>query len=148
MPKGYARILVPVDFSAGSKRALREARKLLRDGGQLLLLHVTRHLDPALPWSPTNRRIVDKLQRQAVDEARERLDAEAEALGDLKVRTRVVEGIPHEKILSEAKRAKSEVIVMGSQGHTLSERLLVGSTSERVVRKSTVPVLVAPRARR
>ena len=61
MPTGYARILVPVDFSTGSRRAVREARKLLREDGELVLVHVTRHLEPTLPWSATNRRVVDKL---------------------------------------------------------------------------------------
>jgi nucleotide-binding universal stress UspA family protein len=40
---------------------------------------------------------------------------------------------------------QADAIVMGAQGLTLSERLLVGSTTERVIRKATHPVVVVPR---
>ena len=148
MPTGYARILVPVDFSTGSQRALREARKLLQEGGEIVLVHVTRHLDPALPWSATNRRVVARLQQQSAADARAKLAEIAEGLKGIRTRTRVLEGVAHEKILGEAKRVKAEAIVIGSQGLTLSERLLVGSTTERVIRKATLPVVVTPRTRR
>lgn len=148
MPAGYTRIVVPVDFSPSSDRALREARKILRDRGEISLLHVTRHMDPALPWSAANRRVVAGLSRQAKADARSALDEMAAKLRGVRVHPRVVEGVAHEKILAEAKRFGADAVVMGAQGHTLTERLMIGSTAERVVRKATLPVLVVPRPRR
>jgi len=145
MPSGYGRIVVPVDFSAGATRALREARKLLQDGGEIVLVHVTHTMAPAIPWSAVNRRVVARLSRQVQAEAHTKLTEIAEGLSGIRVRTRIVEGIAHEKILSEARRMQADAIVMGAQGLTLSERLLVGSTTERVIRKATLPVVVVPR---
>ena len=148
MPTGYARILIPTDFSPGANRALREARKLLREDGELVLLHVLRRMEPTLPWSATNRRVVAQLATKARAEARAQLTEMAAGLAGIRTRTRVLEGVAHEKILAEARRVRADAIVIGAQGHTLSERLLLGSTTERVVRKATMPVVVTPRARK
>lgn len=148
MPTGYARILVPVDFSPSSTRALREATRLVRDRGEIVLIHVLRKLEPAIPFSATNRRTVAELARHAEADARRALDALAQGARHPRVRTRVVTGLAHQKILAEAKRVKADAIVIGAHGQTLSERLLVGSTTERVLRKATLPIVITPAPRR
>jgi len=147
MPTGYTRVLVPVDFSPSSTRALREATRLVGEGGEVVLVHVLRKLEPSIPFSATNRKTVTKLARQAKLDARTALEAMAEGVGCARVRTRVVTGLAHEKILAEAQRAKADAIVIGAHGQTLSERLLVGSTTERVLRKATLPIVVTPAPR-
>jgi nucleotide-binding universal stress UspA family protein len=137
------RILVAVDFSPASTRAVREAARMAGSGDELVLVHVARRLEPALPWSRANRRVVAKLARESQGDARAALTAIAERLAP-RVRTHVAEGVAHEQILAEARRVGADLIVLGSRGHTLSERLLLGSTAERVIRKATVPVLVVP----
>jgi nucleotide-binding universal stress UspA family protein len=144
----YKRILVATDFSPSAQRALREALRLADDDAELTLIHVTPKLEPALPWSRTNRRIVTRLGRQAVADARTALATLAAGLDGVRPHTRVRIGVAHEAILDEAKRRRAQVIVIGSQGHTLSERLTIGSTAERVVRKAPIPVLVTPTKRR
>lgn len=148
MSTGYDRILVPVDFSVNANRALREAKRLLAEGGEIILLHVTEKLEPALPWSATNRKLITKLQREARSDARAGLEKAAKALGRLRVRRRVESGVAEDRILEAARRERVGVIVIGAQGHTLSDRLLLGSTSERVARKSSVPVLIVPPPRK
>jgi nucleotide-binding universal stress UspA family protein len=50
-------------------------------------------------------------------------------------------GAPHAAILEAAERLKADLIVMGTAGLTGLSHFLIGSTAERVVRVSTVPVL-------
>ncbi|NNL66752.1 MAG: universal stress protein, partial [Myxococcales bacterium] len=116
MQTGYERILVPVDFSTNSARAVREAQRLLRDGGELLLIHVTEKFEPAIPWSATNRKLVTKLQREARSDARAGLEKMAAGLHGLRVRKRVESGNAEDRILEAARRERVGAIVVGAQG--------------------------------
>jgi len=55
---------------------------------------------------------------------------------------RVLEGNPAAEILRLAKEESTDIIVIGSIGKTGLEKFLMGSVAEKVVRNSTVPVLV------
>jgi nucleotide-binding universal stress UspA family protein len=58
----------------------------------------------------------------------------------VKIKTKLVEGIPEEVIMKEAK--KDDLIVMGCKGMTAFDRLLMGSVCENVVRHADAQVLV------
>ena len=51
-------------------------------------------------------------------------------------------GKPYTEIIEFAKSENVDLIVIGSHGHTGVEHLLFGSTAEKVIRKSTCPVLI------
>ena len=53
----------------------------------------------------------------------------------------ILEGVPNTEILRCAEEQKADLIVMGSQGHSTVSRFLIGSTAERVVRRSHLTVL-------
>jgi nucleotide-binding universal stress UspA family protein len=57
----------------------------------------------------------------------------------------IVDQRPAEGVLAEAKRFGADVIVVGWRGHGMTRRLLMGSVSRAVVRRSTLPVLVVRR---
>ena len=138
----FARILVPVDFSAASDAALDHARMFARAwGGALHLLHVTgerltpphaggdRHDEPA-----ALRQIRDRL----TDEDRHR-----------RLTIRVVERkAPAEAILGYARTAGVDLIVMGTHGRSGVAHLLLGSVAETVVRGAACPVLTVHQAPR
>ncbi|HXV60502.1 MAG TPA: universal stress protein [Vicinamibacteria bacterium] len=133
----FERILVPVDFSEPSKRAVSAARSLLNKGGQLFVGHVvaspihpsfyaggiTRlfQLDPDLP-----ERIRKNLSSWLEGEAAEIL---------------VQEGDVPKEILDMSASKRCQLIVMGNRGLSALEHFLLGSVSERVVRHSKSPVL-------
>jgi nucleotide-binding universal stress UspA family protein len=54
-----------------------------------------------------------------------------------------VEGNPADVIVARAEALGVEMVVMGSRGHTTLARLVLGSTAEKVIRRSAVSVLVA-----
>ena len=141
----YETILVGVDFSRSSRTALDHAAALARDlGATLEVVHVVPRMRPSVPFSEANRRRVAALQRTAVADARKKLDTWVSRLRNVKARARVVRGLPHEALLAQAKRAKADLIVVGERGQNLAERLLIGSTAERVARKARRPVLLIP----
>jgi nucleotide-binding universal stress UspA family protein len=73
---------------------------------------------------------------RAVDRACERLDA-----AGVPHETSVRDGSAHRAILAAAEEADADMIVMGTHGRTGVGRVLLGSVTERVVRRSDAPVL-------
>ena len=61
---------------------------------------------------------------------------------DVKFRTATVVGTPTKEILAFAKRQKAHLVVMGTHGHGLIGRALMGSVAQRVVADCDVPVLL------
>jgi nucleotide-binding universal stress UspA family protein len=69
-------------------------------------------------------------------------------LGRVSLATRILVGEPrlqpHDSILEHARRIRADLIVLGNRGQNVTERLLLGSTADRVLRMSPVPVLLVP----
>jgi len=143
----YQRILVAVDGSPTSKRALAEACHLASDQhAQLRIVHVID--DPYSYYagdgfSPDTIATVENAWRQsgqkildsAADLARQNGVQPETALLERGDRTSVV-------IVDDAKQWQADLLVLGTHGrHGLGE-LLLGSVAEGVVRTSTVPVLL------
>ena len=57
-------------------------------------------------------------------------------------RTRWVVGTPSDEILKAARREKAHMIVMGTHGHGLISRALMGSVAQKVVADADIPVLL------
>ncbi len=55
--------------------------------------------------------------------------------------TPVLEGEPYQELLSFAQKKQVDLIVLGVRGHSLLEKFLVGSTTDRVISRSECPVL-------
>jgi nucleotide-binding universal stress UspA family protein len=60
------------------------------------------------------------------------------------VQAKVVQGKAADAVIKAAADAKADLIVMGTQGRTGLSRLLLGSTAEKVLRQSPVPVMTVP----
>ena len=61
--------------------------------------------------------------------------------------TMVISGVPHEEIISQAENVGADVIVMGTHGRSGLDHVLFGSTTEKVIRKSNIPVLSVPNSK-
>lgn len=144
------RILAALDFSEVSASVAERAAALAGAfGAELILLHVAAE-DPAfVGYGAGPDTVRDDRARELRDEHR-RLQELAEDLRGRGVAAKalLVEGPSVEKILDEAERLRADAIVIGSHGHTALYRVLLGSVSEGVVRKSPRPVLLVPSARR
>jgi nucleotide-binding universal stress UspA family protein len=135
-------ILVPVDFSDSSARALRHAAKRAAEsGGSLIVVHVV----PAdYGWLGIGRnalRDLDRsLQRQAADRLRTFAD---ENIGDdVAVDLEVRVGQPAEQIISAARDSKCDSITLSTRGLTGLDRYLIGSVAHRVAQLAPCPVIL------
>lgn len=145
----YSRILVPVDGSPTSDRALTEAARLASlCGARLRILHV---IDPITHMTGFERPEVyvrDILPQliaggeQVLEKARQ--DALAAAPG-LAIDTELQEGQGQrtwEIILERAQASAADLLVLGTHGRRGFNRVLMGSDAEQVVRHATAPVLL------
>ena len=146
----FRKILVPVDFSDISVRALRLAVHLARhSGGEITLMHVgiLPHIYSAeLGMSGGVGPLFTQAGEEMAREQRHRMDklAAEEIPETVHHRTVIREGYPPQEVLAQAQEGGHDVIVMGTHGRTGLTRVLLGSVAERVIRESPVPVLVSP----
>lgn len=144
-------ILVPVDFSPSSLRAIEFARSLVEKDGEVYLLHVIdidfiqRLCDEGFsePEAATTRmrEKAEQILAGMVEEILKRLpDSEP------KMETMVVVGKPFAEILRVASDLDFQMMVLGThsreRGHL--EELLFGSTAEKVLRGARIPVICVP----
>jgi nucleotide-binding universal stress UspA family protein len=140
---GPKRILVPLDFSEPSIRALVYAKML----GQALtasfdLLHVVPNpytADPAGLYTPLPQNFLDDFEREARTRLEEALTPEERKA--FKTRYIVNVGDPLFEIVEYARLTPVDLIVMGTHGRTGMSHLFLGSVAERVVRTAPCPVL-------
>lgn len=138
------RLLVAMDFSPHSGRALRAARKLTqRCGGTLMVLHVR-------PPSDVRAAVVEErgdllkspnLRKAMADHYRTRLDALVG--GRAGESSKIRSGKPAVEIAREAKGGY-DLIVAGTRGAGAAARLLLGSTVQELLQLSAIPVVVVP----
>ena len=86
---------------------------------------------------------VELLRGRMEQYAREGMEAfvAAHFQGTEGVETRVASGVPYREILREARETGADLIVIGTHGRTGVERVIFGSTAEKVVRMAPCPVL-------
>jgi len=136
------KVLVPVDFSASSLKALRYAVAVAnRFGASISLVHV---VEPAsflndvrnMPLAVSDGEVANKLHHKLVMLARKQIDPETP------VHPVVCIGKPFDEIVKTAKTFNADLIIIGTHGRTGLKGALLGSTAERVVRHAHCPVLV------
>lgn len=141
-------ILVGTDFSEDAVVAVRHAFRLAKAvGGRVELVHVTPELKPWFGGSKENRAAVKRLQDEEVEESRRALDAFlAEAEVPARAHVHVCIGDTCQALLDYADAVDADVIVVGRQGYGAAGRFLLGSLTDKLVRRSGRPVLVVPSA--
>jgi nucleotide-binding universal stress UspA family protein len=142
-------ILVPVDFSEHSERALVKACEFAECSKQpIVVLHVVH--DPGDMPSYYSR-IAKKKQLVRVEDiademfmqfiaALKKKHSDNKTLN--KVNTMMVKGIPVTRILQVIEKIDASMVVMGSLGRTGLKHVFLGSKAEQVVRQSPVTVAI------
>ncbi len=137
------RILFPTDFSKAASYALPHAVDLAKlFKAKLYLMHVIPDIsltsELSMPFSSFDQIYVD-LELVAQQELEK---YEAEKRKDLTdVEYVVTRGLPYEQILRLAETKKVDLIVMSTHGKTGVDKVIFGSTAQRVVRRAVCPVL-------
>ena len=139
-------VLCPIDFSESSRGALRYARAIAAHfAARLTVIAVD---DPILgeaaalsaadvPVSEDTAREIDRFVHQTFKDIRR---------DGIDLRCEVATGKPAAEILRVSRERSCDLIVMSSHGLTGFRKMFFGSTTERVLRETSVPVLVTPGA--
>lgn len=143
----FNRILVPLDGSSLSERALPVARALARKfESQIILLRVLDIPTPTAPASHLEETIgwIREARRHALQEAQSYLETIQRELYEEGFETRILlrDRSPAEDILNVASAEDSDLIVMSSQGKGGWARWTLGGVAEKVARHSPCPVLL------
>jgi nucleotide-binding universal stress UspA family protein len=136
-------VLCPIDFSDSSRGAMRYAGAIaVHAESPLTLLAVNDALlDEAAELTGGRSQLADDTRREM---EKVRSQAFGERPGGPDVQFEVASGKPAPEILRVARERSSGLIVMASHGSTGFRKLFFGSTTERVLRETVVPVLVTP----
>jgi nucleotide-binding universal stress UspA family protein len=140
----FRSILCPVDFSAPSRTALRYAATVAEaSGGELTVLYVD---DPLLSTAAAVAYGADEITKKTDAELRKFVRAALANTGldEGAVQLKVVVGKAAAEIVKAAGQHHADLIVMGTTGATGAARILLGSTTDTVLKKAEVPVLAVP----
>jgi len=143
-------ILVPVDYSDASRRAL-ELALTLDDAAQVTVIHVWDR--PAYVGEGTithadgSRRSLSELIRENAERDMSEFLAQVKVPPGRRFDHHLVSGDPVVAILAEAAKPAYDVLVVGTNGRTGMTKLLLGSVTEKLIRLSPIPVLSVPPAR-
>jgi nucleotide-binding universal stress UspA family protein len=143
----FKKILYPTDFSEVSKKAINYIKQL-KDAGteEVVVLHVLNEKGVeaiALYASGSFDELLQRVEKEAADEMK-KIEADLKESG-FKVKLRIEIGTPLTDILKVEQEEGVSAIVIGSHGKTNVKEMLLGSVSEKVIRKSKNPVLVIRR---
>ncbi len=135
-------ILVPTDFSEPSKAALEYALMLAKKlDAKVHLVHA--YELPVVGFPDGTLTITAEMATRIIEAARDSLAQLVAAYADrgVPLTSSLEQADPRDGVLSAAKKANADLIVMGTHGRRGLSRALIGSVAEGVVRRSSIPVL-------
>jgi nucleotide-binding universal stress UspA family protein len=136
------RILVPVDFSGTSLKALQYAVKFAQQFGAVLeLVHV---IEPIVyPVELGYMALAQEDEQRRLDQLTDKLEDLARSLKlEPRAESQVLTGAPWKVLVEEAKTRRVDLLIISTHGYTGFKHVLMGSVAERVVRHAPCPVLV------
>jgi universal stress protein A len=138
------RIVHPTDFSPASRNASRKALELAKqNAGTIQIVHVL----PALPIvgdayiAPTAYDDMLRAQRSHAEKSMGALVKRARAAGVRATGTVLDSGAVADTIARFTKRQGADLIVMGTHGHGILARALLGSVAQQVINRAPCPVM-------
>jgi universal stress protein E len=143
--ESYKRLLVPVDFSPSSLRAIRHARNIAPQADIVLLHAYEVPFEGRMRYANVDDDIIKHYRIVSRQETSHKLDVLCDEAGLLpsKCGQVVLQGDPRMRILEQEQELDCDLIVMGKHGKTLLEELLVGSVTEHILTESQSDVFVS-----
>lgn len=142
------RILCPVDFSDHSRRALDHAIAIARWYESTVTVLRVFSPAPVAAFGP-GPVVLEPIVLTSVDRDQLLADtkafAETESAPGITIEALVREGNAAEEILEQATSMKADLLVIGTHGRSGFERLVLGSVTEKVLRKANCPVMTVPK---
>jgi nucleotide-binding universal stress UspA family protein len=143
------KVLAPIDFSEPSMKAMASAWELVKevDADELHLLHVvTPHHLLGIDALPTSGREIAREASMIEQAEEELLRIKKDTLeNSKKVIAATIVGSPAVKVGEYAREQGIDLIVMSSHGRTGGDGVLIGGTTEKVLRHASCAILVIRR---
>ena len=124
-------LVVPLDMSEFSLKALATARDMVHDVSNIRIVHVLPPLDKPARGSEYRE-----------EQARAAMSAFVQEHGYPKMNITILVGDPIKQIIHFTENCEAGLIVMPSHGRGVLSEMILGSTTHNVVRRSACPVLV------
>ncbi|MDP4291611.1 MAG: universal stress protein [Bacteroidota bacterium] len=140
------KILVPVDFSDITTEVLDYAVQIANEEeGSITVLHVASPT-PIFPSQDAEPGMIQTYVEEELTREKEELEAITEHIKKqgIEADSILLQGSIIDTIIDEANELHADMIVMGKESHGLLYRTLLGTTSEGVIRRTHVPVLIIP----
>lgn len=137
------KILFPTDFSEGSDNALPFAVDLAkRYSAKLCVIHIMYDITRSIGWYAPHIPL-DDLYNDIASHAKKEIEEYGAGLfsGLSSIERILLKGVPYAEIIRFANENTIDLIVMGTHGRKGIDRVIFGSTAERVVRDAPCPVL-------
>ncbi|MFQ6571975.1 universal stress protein [Pseudomonas sp. UM16] len=139
----YRTLLVPVDFSPSSLRAI-ELAKSIAPQAEIILMHVFEApFEGSMRFAHIDQDTLTHYRNVIKKDAMEQLAALSETAGLANARQIVVHGDPAWRIVEQEQELDCDLIVIGKQGESALEALLIGSVTKHVLNESQCDVLVS-----
>ncbi len=146
----FQSILVPVDYSEPSRRAL-ELALSLNDGAEVTVVHVWDRPayvgEEVIAQPDGSRRSLSELIRDNAERDMTEFLAPVKNPSGKAFKHQLISGDPASAIIAEASKPGYDLLVVGTHGRTGVTKLLLGSVTEKLIRLSPIPVLSVPTAR-
>jgi len=144
--KQPSKILVPIDFSENSSKALREAIEMSEGSAtEVILLHViNEEIIQCADAYCLDESTINSIKAQSREKALKNLVDLAQklnAMHNVKVLPMVREGVPYKEIIEEQKKSGVDLIIM-SHLRTGVSKYILGSVTEKVLKGADCPVLL------
>ncbi|MEM9081844.1 MAG: universal stress protein [Verrucomicrobiota bacterium] len=143
-------IVAAIDFSDASGLVLRQAEELVGAlEARLILVHVVQDFANFYDIYGYSIPEVQGYEEEARRRAEASLGEKAKtlALGEEGVECRVLEGNVVKELVGLVEEEGGEMLILGTHGHGVIGRVLLGSTAERIARQCPAPVLLVPAGR-
>lgn len=151
-------IIYACDLEGKTQEAMSLAMNMaLQNQAKLIMVHVLNSVTPqteSMIQSYLQEDTLQHLREEAISNTTKKMHAQLEAflnenseeLKELIHRPEyiTVSGLPHEAIQNTAKDYKADMIVMNSRTHSKLGQMMLGSTANKVIHQSNIPVLVVP----
>lgn len=145
------KVLIALDYDPTAKKVAEEGFIMAKSmGAEVTLLHIT--IEPVLystaydnmgVWQIDSANILDTIDTLKTG-SRNFLEKTKKYLGAKSIKTLQKEGDFAQVILETAGEIKADCIVMGSHSRKWLDNILMGSVTEEVLRKSTIPLFIVP----
>jgi nucleotide-binding universal stress UspA family protein len=141
----YKKILVPIDGSEPSLKALKHAVNLAKIlSSEINVISVVEELK--LPFGAEYRLWANENHQELIRNSLESINKEIVSIREkdpeIKIDAEIIEGNPAKKIIQTAEKEKYDLIVIGKRGMGIVEELVLGSVTDKVVNQSKIPVTV------